>query len=429
MASAAATSMTGQSDPAVAETAWERFVRSDRTPHPDRRVSVWRARRVDPAQFFSEREVARARAYQRPLRWLSPLEAALAAAVVLAFLFGGDGPKVVESWGVRSWPLQLMSVMVAIDGCLLLFQPVLDGWVDLVHDRRWGLSTRTGWGFLADLVKGTLLSLVLNAVLVLSLYAVIRATPLWWLAGWLIVVALSAVFGFLFPVVVAPLFNRFTPLGPGALADRLAEVTHAAGVPMLGVFVADESRRSRRDNAYVGGLGRTRRVVLFDTLLHQPPDHVAQVVAHELGHWKRRHVLLQLAVLAACTLVVFGLLAGVSHWTWLLHQAGVASVREPGSLPVVLATAGLGFALTGGVNAWVSRAFERQADLDALDLLAQPGDAMAMLRGLHVRNLADLDPGPFRRLTASHPPAAERLALVREWAESKGIALAAPPDR
>lgn len=340
--------------------------------------------------------------------------------MVLAFLFGRRAPGLIHDAGARGWVTQLLLVMVVLDACTLLYDPVIDGWLDLVHDRRWGLSTQTGDGFVVDLGKGFVLGLAANAALIIPLYAVMRATSWWWLWGWLVVVAGSAVFGLLLPVVIGPVFNHFTPLPSGALADRVHQVVEASGVPVRSVVVADQSRRSTRENAYVAGLGRTRRLVLYDTLLDRPPEQVAQVVAHELGHWRRHHLAVQLVILALCTLAVFGLLWGAASWQWLLHRAGVSTLGEPASLPVVLVAAGVGFTLTGLVNSAVSRALERRADLDALELLGAPDAHLAMLRSLYVRNLSDLAPGRWRRLFMTHPPVAERMALASEWAHRGG---------
>lgn len=300
----------------------------------------------------------------------------------------------------------------------LAYDIPLDAWVDLVYDRRWQLSTQTGAGLALDHLKSLVLMAVVNLLLFVPLYAVIRATDWWWLAGWLLVVVFTVGLGALYPVLIAPLFNRFSLLPAGELDDRIQRVARVAGVAVSGVYVADASRRSRRDNAYVAGLGRTRRIVLFDTLLEEPVEVVEQVVAHEIGHWQRRHLQLQVVVASALMLVAFVGLRLASEWTWLLDQAGVdsdAGIGDPASLPLVLLLGQIGLVSVGAIGAWVSRAFERQADLAALELLGAPDRLIAMHRQLHVKNLADLDPGWWRRLMATHPPAAERMAFAAAW--------------
>jgi STE24 endopeptidase len=256
-------------------------------------------------------------------------------------------------------------------------------------------------------------------------FALIRSTDAWWVWAWLLVSALSIVLGFLFPVVLAPIFNTFTRLEPGELSSRVDAVADKAGVRITGTYVVDESRRSRRDNAYVAGLGATRRVVLFDTLLEHPLEVVEQVVAHEIGHWRLHHLRRQLPLAVAATFVAFAFLRVLSGWDWLLDSVGLdGGVGDPAALPLLLVGAQVGFALTSVISAFVSRAFERQADLQALELLGRPDDLIDMHRRVHVKNLADLEPGRVKRMLLSHPPAAERMAMAKEW--SNGHAQTSP---
>jgi STE24 endopeptidase len=247
----------------------------------------------------------------------------------------------------------------------------------------------------------------------------IRSTEWWWLIGWVLVTGLGVLLGFLFPVLIAPIFNRFEPLADEGLAARLDALARDAGVPITGVLVADESRRSRRDNAYVSGLGKTRRVVLYDTILEHPPELIEQVVAHELGHWRRHHLRQAIPVLAATTFVAFVAVDVVARWQGLFDALDLGGLGDPASLPLLLLGAQIGSIATGLVTAWFSRAHEREADLDALDMLGRPDDMIEMLRRLHVKNLADLDPGRLPRWRASHPPAAERMAFARAWQHAR----------
>jgi STE24 endopeptidase len=382
-------------------------------------LSTWWRVPNDPADWFSAEELERARRYQRPLTVLRLVRAALGVTVALVFVFGQVGPRLVDALGIDNWVVALLAVFVALQLVTLVYDVPLDAWVDLAYDRRWGMSTQTARGLAADEVKSFLLGLVLGTILLVPLYTVIRATDWWWLIGWGLVVVLGIVLGFLFPVVIAPIFNRFTPLEDEDLNARIRAVADRSGAAISGVLVADASRRSRRDNAYVAGLGATRRIVLFDTLLEHPPDVVEQVVAHEIGHWQRRHLVRQLLVSAAATLVVFLGLWRLSEWEWLFEAAGLdpgLGFGDPASLPLLLLAGQAGLMVVSLVTDWVSRAFERQADLEALDVLRDPDRLVEMHRRLHVKNLADLDPGPVKRLLATHPPAAERMAFATAWA-------------
>ncbi len=382
--------------------------------------SVWRRTPADPEELFDAADLDRARRYQRPLRRLRAGRLAAGVALTAAIVVLQVGPRLVGALDVTGWAAQLVVVLVALELAHLVVDVPLDAWVDLRHDRRWGLSTQTGRGLAADEAKGAALSFVLGTVLLVPTYALVRATAWWWLWAWALVMGVAVVAGLLFPVLVAPLFNRFEPLGDPDLVARVRRVADLAGVRVARVEVADESRRSRRDNAYVAGLGPTRRVVLFDTLLDTPPELVEQVVAHELGHVRRRHLARQLPVLAALSLVVLAALGALSRWEGLFSAFGLDGPGDPAGLPLALLAVEAAGAVVGPVTAWVSRAFEREADLEALELLGRPDLVEAMLRRLHVRNLADLDPGRLARAAAGHPPAAERIAFARAWATGHG---------
>jgi STE24 endopeptidase len=375
---------------------------------------------ADPRDFFDADELERARQYQRPLRRASVLHASLTFGVLVSVVLAEVGPHLVSAVDV-AWPLQVVALLVLLQLVVLAVDLPFDAWIDLRYDRRWGLSTQTTHTFVADQAKSFVLSTVLAAAALIPLYALIRSTAWWWIIGWLLFSALGVLLGFLFPVVIAPIFNRFEPLDDRELASRLESVAQRSGVSIAGVLVADESRRSRRDNAYVSGLGATRRVVLYDTILEHPAPLIEQVVAHELGHWRRHHLRQQIPIFVATTFVAFAALRIVAAWDGMFRWLGIDGLGDPASLPlVVLGAAGAGIA-TGLVASWFARAHERQADLDALEVLRRPRDTEEMLRRLHVKNLADLAPGRLRRLRASHPPPAERMAFARQWAGSDPV--------
>ena len=379
--------------------------------------STWHRVPNDPSEWFSTEELDRSRRYQRPLARLRLIRGTLGLAAVLALVAFEVPPRLIDELGVTNWVAQLAVVVVLLEVVALCYNPALDWWVDLVHDKRWGLSTQTPGGFVVDQAKSLLLGIGVNLVLLVPLYALIRGTELWWLWGWLLLLVFSVGLGFLYPVVIAPIFNTFTPLEDGDLSARIQDIAGRAGVTIDGALVADESRRSTRDNAYVAGLGATRRVVLFDTILEHPPAVVAQVVAHEVGHWRLGHLRRQIPMVAGLSLLMMLALLVLSEWEGLWEAIAVDGLGDPASLPVLLLAVQVGFGVMGLAMSYVSRAFERQADVQALELLQEPDLMQEMLRRLHVKNLADLDPNGWRRLQASHPPAAERMALVRAWRE------------
>jgi len=341
---------------------------------------------------------------------------ALGVAVVVAFIAGEAAPRLIDALDVRGWALQLVVVVVAFDATSLVYGPWFDAYRSLHYDWRWEQSTQGAGGFLADLVKDTLLGLVITLVLVVPLYAVIRATDLWWLFGWLFFTGFTLAFGFLWPVVIAPIFNRFTPLDDPDLAARIHAVAERAGLDISGVFVSDASKRTRATNAYVAGLGRTRRVVLFDTILAWPPEPIEQVVAHELGHWKHRHLARKVPILVASQLVMFLTTWALLRWDALLEWAGVEEVGDPASLPLLIFLFPVSLLVTNLGIAWLSRADERQADVHALEVLGDPPRLIEVYERLAEDHKADVDPSRWKRIQASHPPLAERMEMAKRWA-------------
>jgi STE24 endopeptidase len=359
------------------------------------------------SDVFSAEEVDRSRAYHRPLYLLLVLETA-----VTAGWWAAAWAWAVYPFGEWPWPAAAAAYGAALVAGLALLLLPLSFWRGFVRERRWGFSTQTLPGWLADRVKGIAVAIVLTVAPVLGLVASAQVLPRWWPfvaapAAALLVLLLT----FVAPVVLEPLFNRFAPLADEALASDLRALARQAGVPVRDVLVADASRRTRKTNAYVSGLGGTRRVVLYDTLLEgSDADDTRLVVAHELGHRRARHV-------AKATLLgMAGAVAAVAC-VW-------AAVREPGdprSIPLVVLVA-IGLQIVAlPLGSWISRRWERVADRFSLELT---GDLGTFERA-HVRlartNLSDLDPPrPLYALLFSHPTPPERIALAREWARTAG---------
>ncbi len=248
--------------------------------------SSWRRVPNTPDDWFSADELDRARRYRKPVGRARILRMAISTVALLVIVFAEVAPELVDGLDITNWVLQLVVIVVFLELVSTVIATPFDAWLELRHDREWELSTQTECGFAADLAKGLVLGLIINVVLLLPLVWVIRTTPTWWLWGWLVMVTFTIGLGFLYPVVIAPIFNTFTPLEDEDMNGRVDRIADIAGVQISGTYVADESKRSRRDNAYVAGLGATRRVVLFDTLLEHPPEVVEQVVAHEIGPWR-----------------------------------------------------------------------------------------------------------------------------------------------
>jgi STE24 endopeptidase len=392
-----------------------------RSHHP----GLYRRTPARADDWFDADELAQARAYTRPLNRLRLVQGGLSVAVLVAFIWLEGGRRVIDALGVGNWVVALIAVAVALQLLDLLVDPWFSAYVELGYDKRWGLSTQTPRQWVIDQVKNLIVGSVLFSALFIPVYAFIRSTDRWWFYGWLAFMAVQIFFAFVYPVVIMPVFNKFTPLEDGELRHRIDGVAARAETTIEGAYTMDASRRSVRDNAFVAGFGPSKRVVVFDTMLEHPPELVEQVVAHEIGHYRLRHIPKTLPVAALLTLATFGFLKVFTEWDLVLDWAGVESVGDPAALPVLLLGFGAASKVTGLVSAWYSRTKERQADLEALELLGDPEGFIDVWRRMAPKNKAELEPSWWKRLNASHPPVAERMAFGRRWAE---LNPAAPPS-
>ena len=345
---------------------------------------------------FSHDEVERSRLYHRPRYLALAVGMLLLVGALIGLRFASDD---LARLGWAGAAVVWAAIVVCSQNVVTL---PLDLWTGHVRERRWGFSTQSLGGWLADRGKALGVSLVLTAAAWLGVVALARAVS-WWAAPAAVAAAVAVLFlSFVAPVVLEPIFNRFAPLADTALAERLHALADRAGAPVREILVADASRRTTKLNAYVSGLGASRRVVVWDTLLEAAGDDgVELVVAHELGHRRLRHV----AKLSAAAML---LAASYVLVLWAaLGRPGASGLPDAALLAI-----GFELVLLPLLNA-LSRRYERQADRFAIQL-AGGGTFSQTMRELSRRNLSDLDPPRLAYLLLfSHPTPSERLALVR----------------
>ena len=367
---------------------------------------------------FTLEEVERARRYHRPLYIALLVDATVGLVTLSLLVFTRLGSWLYALVEERPWWGRALLFPILILGVLTLLRLPLSFWRGHVRERRWDFSTQTARGWWFDRAKGFAVAAVLTAVAVLAFVALARALPPAWPAPAAPAAAfLVLALGFAAPIVLEPLFNRFSPLDDPALEAGLRSLAERAGVPVRDVLVADASRRTRRENAYVSGLGVTRRIVLFDNLLNESePRQIRLVVAHELGHRRARHVergtLVAMAGAAAVVLVLWALLS----WPALLGAIGASGPGDPRVAPLLLLVVSV-FELIGlPLGAVLSRRWEREADRSSLELTRDPEAFESAHRRLAAANLADLEPPRvLYALLFSHPTPPERIAAARAW--------------
>ena len=338
------------------------------------------------------------------------------AALLLAFTVGGGLAWLHEFWAARVDGLiyglalifSVMAIGAAIDLPFALYR-------QFVIEARYGFNRMTLALFFADLLKHTLLGIVIGAPV---LYAVLWLMDVmgkhWWLYVWLLWLGTNLLVLFLYPTVIAPLFNKFTPLADASLKQRIEALLQRCGFASSGLFVMDGSKRSSHGNAYFTGFGNNKRIVFFDTLLARlAPPEVEAVLAHELGHFRRRHVLKRIVLMFAASLGFLWLLGQLIDAPWFYAGLGVPAQSTALALILFfLVVPVFTFPFTPLLSQ-ISRRHEFEADAYAAAQTEAAALSQALVK-LYEDNAATLTPDPLHSLFYdSHPPAAVRIARLQ----------------
>jgi len=319
-----------------------------------------------------------------------------------------------SDWDSLRGPLLVCSVLII--GALVDLP--FAWWRQFHLEERFGFNRMTRRLFMTDLTRSILVSAVLGLPLLFAVLAVMDAAgSLWWLWAWAIWVAFNVIVLLVFPAFIAPLFNRFEPLPDGVVRDRVEALLARTRFSAKGLFVMDGSRRSAHGNAYFTGFGRARRMVFFDTLLNQlDADEIEAVLAHELGHFKLKHLQKRLVAMTLGSLIALALLGWLSGQPWFYLGLGAApdqAVRSATALVLFMLAAPVFLFPLGPVTSALSRRDEFAADAFAAQL-ARPEALASALTKLYRDNAATLTSDPlYSALNDSHPPALQRIARLQ----------------
>ncbi len=349
---------------------------------------------------------------------LSIVDTLVDAGVLLALTFGG-GIALIATW-TASLPVPVLAqdvtlvVAVALIGGLVTLP--LSWYRTFVIEQRFGFNRMTLRLWLIDLAKGAVVGAAFGVpLLTLMLWLMARAGTLWWLYAWIAWIAFQLLVLALYPMLIAPLFNKFEPLTDTGIRDRVERLLKRCEFAAKGLFVMDGSRRSSHGNAYFTGFGAARRIVFFDTLLSRlHVDEVEAVLAHELGHFKLNHVLKRTAWLAVGSLVVLALLGWLVGQPWFYAGLGVAGPAPRYGVALVLFMLALPVFtfLASPLGSLYSRKHEFEADAYAARN-ASPSALVTALVKLYEDNANTLTPDPLHSaFYDSHPPAATRIARL-----------------
>jgi STE24 endopeptidase len=349
-------------------------------------------------------------------RWDNLLDAALA----LLLSLGGGLNAIDSAWQAAHLPAVWHGTVVVLSTFLLvsLIGLPLSLWRTFGVEARFGFNRTTVGLFIADLFKGLLLGLVLGGPLVFVILLLMqRAGSLWWLYAWFVWLAFTVLITWAWPTLIAPLFNKFTPLSDEALKQRAEALLERCGFSSRGVFVMDGSRRSVHGNAYFTGVGRSKRIVFFDTLLERLQiAEVEAVLAHELGHFRLHHVRWRLVLSLALGLLGLALLGFLAQWPDFYRAFGIVTPSPHAALLLFVFVLPVFTYFTTPLGAWWSRKHEFEADEFAAKFADARQLAEALVK-LYRDNATTLTPDRLHSaFYDSHPPALVRISRLQQLA-------------
>jgi STE24 endopeptidase len=391
-------------------------------------------RDATPAAFASRIDAAshrKAADYTVAKQRLGMLETAVDAAVLLLVTLGGGLAWLLAATQALDAPALVRDVLLLVGVSVIGGVSALpfSWWRTFRIEERFGFNRTTLATWVADLAKGIAVGAALGLPLAfLVLWLMKSAGAYWWLLVWIAWMAFQLLVLVLYPTLIAPLFNRFSPLPPGDARERIEGLLARCGFRSSGLFVMDGSKRSAHGNAYFTGFGRAKRVVFFDTLLARlAPEEIEAVLAHELGHFRLRHVMKRVLWSAVLSLALLVLLAWLAGAPWFYAGLGIppagvaAAMARPG---VALALFMLALPVFTFLLAPLSSAYSRRHEFEADAFAARHASAPALVAALiklYEDNAATLTPDPLHSaFYDSHPPASIRVARLTALAAASG---------
>jgi len=373
-----------------------------------------------PEQFAERVSIEahrKAAAYTVARQRLGMIDTAVAAVVLLGLTLLGGLQAISDTlaaWIGRGFLFQFLLVAVVMAVVSAVDLPF--AWYRQFRiEQAFGFNRMTPALFIADLLKSLVLAIVVGGpILAIVLWLMHKAGSLWWLYAWMVWIAFNALALVLYPTLIAPLFNKFTPLQDSALAARIQALLERTGFSSRGVYVMDGSRRSSHGNAYFTGLGRAKRIVFFDTLVDrlQPPE-IEAVLAHELGHFKLKHIAKRLAFSVVASLAVLALLGWLVTQPWFYQGLGVTPALDASNDGLALVLFFLALPVFTFVFAPIASRFSRRHEFEADAFAARharASDLVTALVKLYQENASTLTPDPLHSaFYDSHPPAALRV--------------------
>jgi len=366
--------------------------------------------------FLDESVQKKARAYEREKRVFGLLKMFALVIIILAFYFSGLSHKLAYMYPDSSIILTFIIYVFCFQASIFLLTLPLDYLSSYSHEHKWDFSNHTVKSWLIEQGKSFLVGLIVMWVVLSLLFFIMAEFPrFWWLIAGLASALVSAVFSTLFPILVFPIFNKYTPIRNKVLIDALEKILSKEGLKSSGFFMEDMSRNTKKENAFLAGLGKTRRVVLGDNLVNNMSvPEIVSVMAHEVGHYKYKHIWKFIMMGTFQQIIVFFLLDRIMRFLFIDFLSGVRAnlALFPFFVLILGIISTLLFSPAGNA---ISRYFEKQADQYALKNIQDKSSFSHAIAGLANRNLINAYPEKWMKyLFYSHPPVGERLEMVKK---------------
>lgn len=374
-----------------------------------------------PEAFSGKVELSehqRAADYTQAKGRLARIEILFGVILLLLWTLGGGIDLLQGFWREMGW--DALTIGMALFFSFFFLNSLLELPLSIVRtfriESRFGFNRTTPMRFIKDRLLGAMLGVVLGGPLLwVILWLMQRAGSTWWLAAWAVWLAFTLTLTWAYPRFIAPLFNQFKPLEEGEKRQRIQSLLKRCGFESDGIFVMDGSKRSSHGNAYFTGFGKNKRIVFFDTLLESLSiDEMEAVLAHELGHFRRRHILKQMSLMSLLSLAGLALLGWLSQQDWFYLGLGVSHPSDAAALLLFMLTLPVFTLFFNPLTSYLSRRYEFEADDFAI---GQTGGEFLMqaLVKLYRDNANTLTPDPLYSLFHdSHPPAPVRIAHIAQ---------------
>ncbi|HPL67946.1 MAG TPA: M48 family metallopeptidase [Syntrophales bacterium] len=364
--------------------------------------------------------LAKTTAYTLEKSRLGLKESVINNIIVIFFLFGGL-ITLYDQWILslsHSFIISGMLFFIILALVQTLIEIPFSFYDTFTIESRYGFNTTTKRLWLTDLFKSILISLLILSIMVSAALGLIKwSSGFWWLWLWGFFVVFSIFLMYIAPYVIEPLFFKFSPIEEKSLEDKIMEMMEKAKVKVSRVVQVDASRRSHHSNAYFSGIGRVKKIVLFDTLLKQmTQEEIIAVLAHELGHWKKGHIRKKLIMIETVSLLSFYLAYHLLAWGGLPGLLNLTQLSLPAQFVILMFLGSLVVFPLTPLSSWLSRNHERQADQFGCELSGDPEALASALIKLSGENLANLHPHPFyASFYYSHPPVIERVNWLKHY--------------